>query len=218
MVITRPCKLRLEQGRLVITGEAGEAKVPLEDIAAVQIDCSEVLLTAPVLSACAGAGISLTVCDVTHTPNGVLLPFHTHSRATGVMRRQLALTQPRKKRLWQRVVQQKILNQAANLPADGRAQRQMLRLARSVNSGDPENREATAAGLYFQHAFEEPLLRREPEPLNGPLNYCYAVVRSAIARALVLHGLLPAFGIHHDNERNAFNLADDLFEPYRPLV
>jgi CRISPR-associated protein Cas1 len=196
------------------------ARIPLEDIAHLIIDHQAVTLTASVLSQCADAGISVITVGPSHIPNAMLTPFLPHSRALKVIRAQLAASIPTTKRLWQRLIQQKIANQAAlllDIGEEGTGER-LRHMAGTVRSGDPQNLEAQAARIYFRalwgHGF-----RRGPEGLtNIMLNYGYAVVRSALARALVCHGFLPALGLHHRSEQNAFNLADDLIEPYRPLV
>ena len=147
------------------------------------------------------------------------LPFHRHHRQGEVAARQAALGAPLKKRLWQKIVRAKILNQAAALAALGRDCAQPLReMARRVGSGDPANTEARAARHYWGQLFAE--FRREDtaDRRNMLLNYGYAVVRSGVARALVAAGFLPALGLSHASASNAFNLADDLVEPFRPFV
>jgi len=217
VLISKPGRLSYSQNRLVIEQGNAPVSVPLEDIAVIVLDCRELQLSAPLLSECAAVGVSIIVIDESHMPSGVLLPLLTHSRAFGVMRAQMAISKPLKKRLWQVIVQQKIRNQAACISGDVPL-RQLARIANQVKSGDPDNREAAAAGVYFKALFGESYLRREPTLLTGAQNFGYAILRSAIGRALVMHGLMPALGLHHDNERNAFNLADDLIEPFRPLV
>jgi CRISPR-associated protein Cas1 len=156
-----------------------------------------------------------------HHPNGVLLPYLPHSRALKVMRAQLDISLPTQKRLWQTIVQQKIRNQAAVLARHAdvdRDARSLLAMADDVRSGDVDNLEGQAAQRYFRALWGDDFTRNQPRFVNAALNYGYAVIRAAIARSLVAYGFLPAFGVHHHSEQNAFNLADDLIEPYRPLV
>ncbi|MCM1128796.1 MAG: type II CRISPR-associated endonuclease Cas1 [Alistipes senegalensis] len=220
VVISRPARLSLGNNALKIAQEGSQAQVPLEDIAVLIIDHAQVSLTSQLLSACANAQIAVITVGETHHPNGVLLAFHPHTRALKVMRSQLALTQPQRKRLWQRIVQTKIANQAAVLAWQGNQSeaRQLQKMAANVSSGDTGNLEGKAAQRYFRACFESRFTRQQDRFYNAALNYGYAVVRSAIARSLVSYGFLPAFGLFHHNEQNPFNLADDLIEAYRPYV
>jgi CRISPR-associated protein Cas1 len=225
IVISNPAKLTFAQNALQITqGEGANqqtAKVPLEDIATLVIDEPQVNLTAKLLSACADAHIAVITVAENHLPNGVLLPYLPHSRALKIMRAQLALSVPNKKRIWQQVVQQKISNQAAVLTrhtGNKVAMQRLFYLARSVRSGDPDNTEGQAAQVYFRALFDANFSRQQENFYNAALNYGYAVIRASIARSLCSYGFLPAFGLFHHNELNSFNLADDLIEPYRPLL
>lgn len=220
VVIGSPAQLALEDNALTITQADKQARVMLEDISVLVLDHAQISLTAPLLSACAESQITVLTVAANHLPNGILLPYHPHSRALKVMTAQLALRQPTRKRLWQRIVKQKISNQAAllihhNKQLEGR---RLQRLASEVRSADLDNLEAQAAQIYFRALIEPTFGRTQTRFYNAALNYAYAVVRAAIARTLVSFGFLPAFGIFHHNEQNAFNLADDLIEPYRPLV
>jgi CRISPR-associated protein Cas1 len=219
VVISKPAKLKLKNRALVIEQEQGAASVPLEDIAAIVIDQPQVTLTAALLVACADHQVSIITVDDSHTPNGIFLANTPHSRALKVMRSQLAMSEPHKKRLWQLIVKQKISNQAQLLTQQQHTKADTLHvLASQVRSGDPDNLEAQAAQLYFPALFGKGFTRDNACFANSALNYGYAIVRSAIARSLVSYGFLPAFGLHHCNELNAFNLADDIIEPYRILV
>ena len=149
-----------------------------------------------------------------------MLPIGEHTQVVSRIHSQIAIKKPLRKQLWKQIVVAKIRAQAANL-ADGSQERsRMLALARSVRSGDPSNVESNAAQLYWRHWLDEPEFRRRRDgaPPNNMLNYGYAVMRAAIARAVVAAGLLPALGLHHHNRSNAFCLADDLVEPLRPIV
>ena len=216
--LTNAARLALADGQIVVAQAAAEVRLPLEDIAWVVIDTPQVSFSMALMSACMEAGIVVIGTDATHTPNGMMLPFHRHHRQAHVAALQVAASQPLKKRLWQRIVQAKIANQADALAACGRAVAPLREIGGRVGSGDPDNVEAWAARLYWQRLFDRFVRDNSEDRRNMLLNYGYAVVRSGVARALVAHGLLPAFGLHHDNAANAFNLADDLVEPFRPFV
>jgi CRISPR-associated protein Cas1 len=191
----------------------------LEDIAYMVIDTPQANLSVPLLTACMEAGVAVIITDPKHLPSGVMLPFHRHFRQGGMARLQVDQTEPFRKRLWQTVVRTKIENQGAVLKVLGRADSGPLAaMARLVGSGDPENVEARAARAYWSRLWSN--FRREDEAdlRNALLNYGYAVLRACVARALVGMGFLPAFGIHHASVTNAFNLADDMLEPFRPFI
>lgn len=219
VVISKPAKLKLKNRALVVEQEQGTASVPLEDIAAIVIDQPQVTLTTALLVACAERQVAVITVDDSHTPNGIFLAHTPHSRALKVMRGQLSMSEPHKKRLWQLIIKQKISNQAQLLAQLQHPTAQTIKtLATQVRSGDPDNFEAQAAQLYFPALFGKGFTRDDACFANSALNYGYAIVRSAIARSLVSYGFLPAFGLHHCSELNAFNLADDIIEPYRILV
>jgi CRISPR-associated protein Cas1 len=217
-MISRPARLRREHFSLAIDQEE-TAFVPFEDIAVIVLDHREITLTHPVLSACAEYGIGLFATGHNHQPAGVFLPFLSHTRTTRMMRLQLAIGKPAAKQAWASIVRRKIENQAACLKLCGvKGSDRLASYARRVRSGDPDNLEAQAAAFYFAQLFGSDFNRGEPRWTNAALDYGYAVLRGAIARGLVAHGLHPSVGLFHDSEQNAFNLADDLIEPFRPLV
>lgn len=220
VLITRPARLACRQKALEVTQDDGTIRVPLEDIAVLVIDQPQVSLTAHLLSACAESQIAVITVGANHHPNGVLLPYLPHSRALKVMRAQLAMSQPRRKRLWQHIVQRKIRNQGDVLYRFGHesAARRLMRMVGEVRSGDAGHHEAQAARIHFSQMFGSDFSRGRDCLHNAALNYGYSVVRSALARDLVAYGFLTAFGLHHRSEQNAFNLADDLLEPFRPIV
>lgn len=217
--LTRPSRLNLSNRQIVVTQDDGEVRLPLEDVAWIILDTQRVSLTGTLLAACMEAGIVMISCDSKHTPCGLSLPFHGHFRPLAVAQAQLAMSEPLKKRLWQTIIQRKIENQADVLavkaPGDAPALREMVRW---VRSGDPDNVEARAARYYWQRLFKDFTRGDENDRRNKLLNYGYAIVRSAVARVLVAGGLLPAFGLNHASATNAFNLADDIVEPFRPFV
>ena len=218
VVISRPARLKREHFALVVEQEQS-ARVPFEDIAVIVLNHREITLTHPVLSACADYGIGLYSTGDNHQPNGIFMPFLQHSRATRMQRLQLGLDKPSAKRAWARIVQAKIGNQARCMELLGVAGAERLQsYARRVRSGDGGNLEAQASAYYFPQVFGRSFHRSQDAWVNAALDYGYAVLRGACARALVAHGMLPSIGLFHSGEQNAFNLADDLIEPYRPIV
>lgn len=218
VVISKPAKLKREHFALVVE-QKESARVPFEDIAVIVLNHREITLTHPVLSACAEYGISLFSTGSNHQPNGVFLPFLQHSRATRMQRLQLDLDKPTAKRAWTIIVQSKIRNQAQCMRLRNINDPERLdSYARRVRSGDTGNMEAQASAYYFPQVFGRSFHRSQACWVNAALDYGYAVMRGAFARALVAHGMLPSLGLFHSSEQNAFNLADDLIEPYRPIV
>jgi CRISPR-associated protein Cas1 len=218
VVINQPARLRREHFSLLIEQQQA-ARVPFEDIAVIVLNSREITLTHPVLSACAEYGISLFSTGDNHQPNGVFLPFLPHSRTTRMQRLQLSLDKPTAKRAWARMVQAKISNQARCMQLAGvEDAERLMSYARRVRSGDSGNLEAQASAYYFPQLFGRGFARSQDGWINAALDYGYAVMRGACARALVAHGMLPSLGLFHSSEQNAFNLADDLIEPYRPVV
>lgn len=218
LMISRPAKLRREHFSLAIEQEK-TAYVPFEDIAVIVLDHREISLTHATLSACAEYGISLFATGPNHQPSGVFLPFLQHSRTTRQLRLQLGLARPVAKQAWAAIVRRKIENQSICLRSCSPDEEERLdSYARRVRSGDPDNLEGQAAAFYFRKLFGTGFHRTADCWSNAALDYGYAILRSAIARALVAHGLHPSIGLFHDNEQNAFNLADDLIEPFRPLI
>lgn len=204
------------------------ASLPCEDLGVVAVDHPQTTYTHAALTTLLEQGAVLLLCGRDHLPAGLLLPLSAHHQVVWRLQAQIDAPLPLKKRLWQQLVRGKILAQAANLAPDGAAARRLRRLARAVRSGDPANCEAQAARVYWANWLlqgpeaDSPSspFRRDPDQpgLNALLNYGYAVLRAALARALVSGGFSPALGIHHSNRGNPFCLADDLVEPLRPLV
>ncbi len=210
--------------------------VPLEDIGMVIIEHPQITISHLALSSLLAHGAAVVTCNEKHLPVGLLLPLDGHSLQSRRFREQIEATLPLKKQLWQQTVRQKILNQARALLRQGIAADPLLHWSTEVRSGDPDNIEARAAAWYWPRLFANtPLfddfstdnLAESPDDFirerygdwpNCLLNYGYAILRAVIARALVGSGLLPTFGIHHRNQYNAYCLADDIMEPYRPCV
>ena len=218
LMISRPAKLRREHFSLAIEQEQ-TAYVPFEDIAVIVLNHREINLSHPVLSACAEYGIGLYATGANHQPSGVFLPFLSHSRTTRLMRLQLDLAKPLAKQAWANIIRRKIENQASCLRLAGRkGVEQIDSYARRVRSGDVEHIEGQAAAIHFVQLFGAGFHRGQERWANAALDYGYAILRGAITRGLVAHGLHPPLGLFHASEQNAFNLADDLIEPFRPLV
>ena len=217
--ISQPARLTHRDRQLIVSQDDGEVSLAVEDIAWLILDTPQISISGSLLSALAESGVAMIVPDAKHHPAGVLLPFHRHHAQAHIAHAQIAISQPLKKRLWQGLIVAKIQNQAALLDQLGRDRAETLRaMAGRVGSGDPDNIEAQAARLYWSALFEKFTRADGNDRRNALLNYGYAVMRAAIARACVASGLLPAFGIHHASKSNAFNLVDDLIEPFRPFV
>ena len=215
--IQSPSKLSVRHNALRIELNAGNlAEIPLEDIWVLILETSQISITSAALSKLACAGIGTMTCGADHMPNGLLLPLGAHSRHAAIVEHQLAVGVPLKKRLWQRIVVQKIENQARVLELLGRENQVLKQYANSVQSGDKTNRESVAASVYFRNLIKQGT-RRESS-FTAPLDYGYAVLRAGIGREAVAHGWLVSRGIHHDSDLNAFNLVDDLIEPFRPAI
>ncbi|MDO4249220.1 MAG: type II CRISPR-associated endonuclease Cas1 [Neisseria sp.] len=219
ILISKPARLSLQQNHLLIQQD-DIIPVPLEDIAVIVVEAREVVLTAPLLSALAQYGVTLLTCDEQFLPCGQWLPFAQYHRSLKILKYQMEMTLPHKKQLWQQIVKQKIRNQAWLLDYSGHdiAAGRLNALADGVKSGDKDFAESQAAALYFRVLFGDQFARSHDNAINACLNYGYSIVRSAVSRALVQYGFLPALGLQHRSELNAFNLADDFIEPYRPLV
>ena len=220
VMITTPCRISYKQGQLLVQGDVS-ASFPIEDLLSVLIESRQCTITTAALAALAGEGVTVFTCDEKHIPCVVTLPFARHSRQLEVTRQQLGWTSAGKNRWWQQIVQAKIRNQAECLALCGRCETAALLRKRSdaVRRGDSENREATAAALYFPALFGDGFTRSaEADTRNAALNYGYAILRGCMARCLAVYGFIPWMGLHHESTLNAWNLADDMMEPYRPVV
>jgi CRISPR-associated protein Cas1 len=217
--ISQPSRLTFRDRQFVVAQDDGEVSLAIEDIAWLVLDTRQVSVTGSLLSALAESGVAMIVPDAKHYPAGVLLPFHQHHAQAHIAHIQVGISQPLKKRLWQTLVIAKIRNQAMLLDRLSRPRaRALFAMAECVGSGDPDNVEAQAARTYWSNLFSDFTRGNEADRRNALLNYGYAVVRAALARASAASGLLPAFGVHHASRSNAFNLVDDLIEPFRPFV
>lgn len=196
--------------------------IPIEDIGMVLLDNKQITITQGLLEALQVNNCAVVTCDSKHLPCGLFLPLDGNTVQNERFRVQLDASLPLKKQLWQQTISQKIKNQAAVLSySTGEVHKNMSIWANQVRSGDPDNMEARAAAYYWKTLFpEDPsfVRDREDDGPNSILNYGYGILRAIIARALVSSGMLPTLGIHHHNRYNAYCLADDIMEPYRPYV
>lgn len=195
---------------------------PVEDIGLIVLDHKQITITSGVLEALLENKSCIITCDQKSMPVGMLLPLYGNTLQNERFREQLAASIPLKKQLWQQTIKCKIENQAAMLAyCLGEEHKCMKIWANDVRSGDPDNLEARAASYYWKKLFAHIdgfTREREGDFPNNLLNYGYAILRATIARSLVSSGLLPTLGIHHHNRYNAYCLADDIMEPYRPYV
>ncbi len=220
-ISTAPVYLSVKNKQLILKRE-GEVvgSVPIEDMGVLIVDHPGCTYSHAALNELLANNVAVVICGKNHHPNGLLLPLDTNSLQSERFRVQVAAKVPTKKRLWKQVVQAKIRNQAWCLDQCEKEGGEGLRfLAEKVKSGDTENHEAQAAARYWKSLFGPDFRRRRDGlPPNGMLNYGYTVLRAAVARALCGGGMHPSFGLHHHNRYNAYPLADDVMEPFRPLI
>ena len=230
LCFSNPAYLSLKLEQLVISKPSANhlkpelvKTIPIEDIGIVVLDNKQITVTQALMEKLLQSGCALLSCDSSHMPVGMMLPLSGHTLQSERFRNQIEASLPLKKQIWQQTVQAKIANQAAVLElATGKEHRNMLQWANTVRSGDPDNLESRAAAYYwatlFQGVIDGFVRGREEDFPNNLLNYGYAILRAIVARALVCSGLLPTLGVHHHNRYNAYCLADDIMEPYRPYV
>ncbi len=224
LFLSTPAYLSLQDKHLCIAQKDKESvKIPLVDILCVMLESHQITLTNALLNAFALHKIVVFTCDESHLPSGLFMPFLGHFRSFSVLQSQINLSKQRKAILWQQIVKAKIHNQALLLKMLHKKESEELEtLAKSVNLGDLSNNEAKAAAIYFKALFGKNFSRKvqifengKMGTINAALNYAYAIMRGVITRSLCVSGLNPALGVNHKNQFNAFNLADDLIEPYR---
>ena len=219
IIIESPSKISVEDCQLIIETDKKHS-IAIEDITAVLLESRQSKITTAALSSLGQSGCTVFICDEKHMPCAVLTPFSQHSRQLGAVKSQLNAGLPLNKRLWQSSVRAKIKNQGRCLALLGKEaeSQHLFDMAKQVKSGDSGNIEAVAAAYYFTKLFGGTFTRTHDNGVNAGLNYGYAIIRGAIARNLAIYGFIPSLGIHHHSELNAFNLADDLIEPFRPVV
>ena len=226
--IENACFLKFSNGQMVVSyshikglEDRPDKSVPIEDLGMLILEHQQISLTHYLLDKLVSANVAVVTCNDTHHPTGLLMPLESNTLQSERFRAQIEASEPLKKQLWQQTVKAKISNQAAVLKKWDGKYRLLINLADSVKSGDADNNEAVAAVHYWQNLFPPAwnfYRKRDGVPPNNLLNYGYSIIRAGMARAIVGAGLLPTLGIFHRNRYNAYCLADDLMEPYRPYV
>ena len=220
--ISSPRRLSLKNGQMVIEWkdtDVGKVTRPIEDMGCVVLEHQMISVTMPLLNELVKNNVAVILCDAKAMPSAMLQPLEANTTQAETLRLQMDITEPVKKQAWKQIVESKISNQAAMLDRHGRDSSTLRQLAAEVKSGDADNREGAAAKAYWSTLLGADFRRdRYGDTPNNLLNYGYAILRAAVARALLGSGLLPAIGIFHHNKYNAFPLADDVMEPYRVYV
>ena len=222
LVFSNPITLSLRNSQLVLAYKDdpnNKQTIPIEDIGVIIIDHQQVSITIPLMNALVEGNVQVVVCNDHGMPSAMLQSFEGNNLQGEILRNQIGVGEVLKKQMWKQIVEAKIKNQAALLNKVGRNGSILKPYYQNVKSGDTDNREGIAARIYFSELFGELFVRdRSLSGINLLLNYGYTILRAATARSLVSSGLLPAIGIFHHNRSNAFPLADDIMEPYRPYV
>lgn len=205
--------------QLVLKSDIRESSIPIEDIGFIVIDNPEVFLSIPAMNLLIENNTAVIICNANHLPNGMFLNLNSHHIQQEIFKSQIDASTPLKKQLWQQTIVEKISNQGILLQKITTKKNNFDFLASKVLSGDSSNMEGVAANFYWKTFFEQKFKReRFGDYPNNFLNYGYAILRAATARALSGSGLLNTLGIHHKSKYNAFALADDIMEPFRPIV
>lgn len=222
LFFSTPFCLSLKNNQMIIrTKEAPDTtrSVPIEDIGFVVLEHQQTTVTLPLLNALADNNVAVIFCNDKAMPSAMLMNLDSNTTQAENYRAQVEASEPLKKNLWKQIVEAKIRNQAQLLDRLGKDGAKLKPYYSNVKSGDTDNREGIAARIYWSELFGREFVRsREGVEPNSLLNYGYTVLRAAVARSLMGSGLFPAFGIFHRNRYNAFPLADDIMEPYRPFV
>lgn len=222
LFFSTPFCLSLRNGQMIInTREMPDMQqsVPIEDLGFVVLEHQQTSVTLPLLNALSDNNVAVILCGDNRMPNAMLMNLDSNTTQGECYRAQIEASEPLKKGLWRQIVEAKIRNQAALLNKLGKDGDKLKPYYMNVKSGDADNREGIAAKIYWSELFGSDFIRcREGSAPNNMLNYGYTILRAAVARALMGSGLFPAFGIFHRNRYNAFPLADDMMEPYRPYV
>ncbi|WP_308553837.1 type II CRISPR-associated endonuclease Cas1 [uncultured Mediterranea sp.] len=221
LFFTTPVSLSLKYDQIEIRCKDTEEVItrPIEDVGVVIVENQMVHFTIPLLNALADNNVAVVFCNAQCMPNAMLMPLESNAVQQEVYRFQLEASLSTKKRIWKEIIEYKIRNQAALLDILGFDGKILKQYYMNVLSGDSDNREGVAAKIYWQQMYGRQFNRnRNGEPPNSLLNYGYTILRAAVSRALFGSGLFPAFGLFHRNRYNAFPLADDVMEPYRPFV
>ena len=219
ILLENKASLSTKNLQLVIKTETRESTIPIEDIGFLVIDHPEIYLSIPAMNLMIENNTSVIICNTNHLPNGMFLNLNIHHIQQEIFKNQINASVPLKKKLWQKTVIDKITNQGILLQKITSKNNNFEFLASKVLSGDSSNMEGVAASFYWKVFFEQKFKReRFGDYPNNFLNYGYAILRAATARALSGSGLLNTLGIHHKSKYNAFALADDIMEPFRPVV
>ena len=222
LVFSNPMILSLKNQQLVLAYKDSpdeKQTVPIEDLGVVLLEHQQTSVTLPLLNALAENEVQVVICNSKGMPSAMLQSMNSNNLQGETLRNQIACGEVLKKQLWKQVVEAKIRNQASLLDSVGENGNVLKPFYTNVRSGDVDNREGIAARIFFQHLFGDSFVRNRDEPgINALLNYGYSILRAATCRAIVSSGLLPAIGIYHHNRSNAYPLADDLMEPFRPFV
>ncbi len=215
-----PARLSLKLEQMVVELQDATRTVPIEDVGVVILDHKQITITHALLDALLANNCAIVTSNDKHLPVGLMLPLDGHNLQSERFREQIEASEPLKKQMWQQTIVAKILGQAHVLGMQQIEHGNMLKWAKDVRSGNTVNMEARAAAFYWRNMFEKDVFIRDPQglPPNNLLNYGYSIVRAMMARALVGAGLLPTLGIHHHSRYDAYCLADDIMEPYRPFV
>jgi CRISPR-associated protein Cas1 len=214
-------KISLNQNQLIYEAiDSGERlSFPIEDIATLILESLQINITSALLSKLTDFGVAIITCNPKHRPNGILVSYAKPTKQTETVFAQTEMSQPLQKRLWQKIIQQKILNQADVLPLSRETEAHILaQMSKRVLSGDSGFQEAAAAQLYWKSLFGSDFVRHNEDGINAALNYGYAIVRNTLIENIAVSGLIGCLGVHHHSILNNFNLADDLIEPYRAFV
>jgi len=222
LVFSNPMNLSLRNQQIVIAYKDSpdeKVTVPIEDVGVVLLEHQHTNITLPLLNALVEGDVQIVICNAKGMPSAMFQGMNSNNLQGETLRNQIACGEVLKKQLWKQIVEAKIKNQAALLDSIGEDGCVLRPFYSNVRSGDTDNREGIAARIYFQHLFGDNFVRDREEPgVNALLNYGYTILRAATCRAIVTSGLLPAIGIFHHNRSNAYPLADDLMEPFRPFV
>lgn len=224
ILVENKSSITTKNQQLVIKSEIRESTIPIEDIGFLVLDHAEIYLSIPAMNLVVEHNTAIIICNSNHLPNGMLLNLNSHHIQQEIFKNQIEASIPLKKQLWQQTIVEKIRNQGELLAKITTNKNTFEFLASKVLSGDTSNMEGVAAQQYWKHFpppnHEKDGIKRERygDYPNNFLNYGYAILRAATARALAGSGLLNTLGIHHKNKYNAFALADDIMEPFRPLV
>ncbi len=225
LYFNNPAYLRLKDRQISIEsitdGNTKTMSLPIEDVGIIVLDHPQITITSGLIQLLQENNVGIITCNYQHMPQSILLPMEGHSTQQERYDDQLSATEPLKKQLWRQTVMRKIKNQAATLNNLLLESKYLIPLYKNVKSGDSDNNEATAAVYYWQTIFNHVsgfTRHREGIPPNNLLNYGYSILRGTMARSIVTAGLMPTLGLFHRNRYNAYCLADDLMEPYRPYI